>query len=70
MVGMFETVQTFFTVNIKSREAQNTGELTKFMFAYVDQVENLLQFVSACKARNWERIYSSSGEHGEVLFCP
>ena len=54
MVGMFETVQNFYIINIKPREAQIAGELTKFLFAYVDQVENLLQFVSACRAGNWE----------------
>ena len=54
--AIFDEVQTSYTETIKPLENEDhPGELAQFLVNYLEQVESLLQLISACRAGNWEQ---------------
>ena len=55
MVEMYEDIQSWYAGNIKPHEeAGDIGELDKFLTQYLEQVESLLDLISACRSADWE----------------
>ena len=48
-------LQSSYTENVKPLEDEsNLGELAQFLMKYLEQVESLLQLISACRSGDWE----------------
>ena len=56
MVDIFNNVQSWYVGQLKMHieDKENIGELAQFFLQYLQQVESLLQLISACRSGDWE----------------
>ena len=55
MVGEYNKLQSAYLENVKPlEEEKNLGELAQFLMQYLEQVESLMQLISACRSGDWE----------------
>lgn len=54
MIKVYKDLESSYIQNIKPHEENCTGELAQFLMLYLQQVESLLQFISAARSGDWE----------------
>ena len=55
MLAIFEDIQSYYTSQIQEKEnEQEAGELAQFLDQYLEQIESLLQLISAFRQGDWE----------------
>ena len=55
MVDKYNTLQSAYREKVEPlEEERGLGELSQFLMQYLEQVESLLQLISACRTGDWE----------------
>ena len=54
MIRIFEDIQSYYTEHVQEKEKQGVGELAQFLDQYLEQIDSLLQLISACRQGDWE----------------
>ena len=70
IVDMYNNLQSSYAKNVKPlEEGKNIGELAQFFMQYLEQVESLLQLISACRLGDWESYLAALENNVKYFFA-
>ena len=70
VADIFGDIETYYTAEIQGKEEiQEKGELAQFLDQYLEQVDSLLQLVSACRQGDWEGYLAALDNQVKYFFA-